>query len=376
MVKNANNKYRTWLEISKGAVENNYSVFRKLIKPETKMLGVVKSNAYGHGLVGFSKILDRLGVDFLGVDSITEAETLRENKIRRPILVLGFTLPENFKLAGRKKIALTVSSLQNLRDMAKKNLPVSVHIKIETGLNRQGFLLSDLPKAVNILKKARNINIEGIYTHFAKAYYPGDRNFTERQIDKFREAVGIFRVAGFRPILHAAATGGVLNFPEAHFDMVRVGIGLYGLWPTEETKRFYARRINIIPALSWKTRINEIQKAKKGETVGYYRTEKLKRDSKLGILSVGYWHGFDRRFSSKGQVLVRGRKARVLGRVSMDMTVIDVTDVSGASAGDDVVLIGRQNNGEVTADDLARTAQTINYEIVTRINPLIQKFYI
>ena len=376
MKKAANNKYRTWLEISKGAVKNNYSAFRKLIKPETKMLGVVKSNAYGHGLVGFSKVLDGLGVDFLGVDSITEAETLRKNNIRLPILVMGFTLPENFKLAARKKVALTVSSLENLEDMAKKNLPISVHIKIETGLNRQGFLVQDLPKVINILKRANHINVEGLYTHFAKAYYPGDKKFTERQIGKFREAVEIFREAGFRPILHAAATGGAMNFQEAHFDMVRLGIGLYGLWPTEETKRVHARRINLIPALSWKTRINEIKMAGKGETVGYYRTEPLKRDSKLAILPIGYWHGFDRRFSSIGHVLVRGRRARVLGRVSMDMTVIDATDVPRVSAGDEVVLIGRQKNSEVTADELARTAQTINYEIVTRINPLIQKFYV
>ena len=340
------------------------------------MLGVVKSNAYGHGLVGFSKVLDGLGVDFLGVDSITEAETLRKNNIRLPILVMGFTLPENFKLAARKKVALTVSSLENLEDMAKKNLPISVHIKIETGLNRQGFLVQDLPKVINILKRANHINVEGLYTHFAKAYYPGDKKFTEWQIGKFREAVEIFREAGFRPILHAAATGGAMNFQEAHFDMVRLGIGLYGLWPTEETKRVHARRINLIPALSWKTRINEIKMAGKGETVGYYRTEPLKRDSKLAILPIGYWHGFDRRFSSIGHVLVRGRRARVLGRVSMDMTVIDATDVPRVSAGDEVVLIGRQGESKITADDLAKKAQTINYEIVTRINPLIEKFYV
>lgn len=372
----ANDKYRTWIEISKSAVKNNYRTFRKLLRPRTKLLGVVKSNAYGHGLIGFSKILEHLGVDWLGVDSITEGLALRQNRIRCPILVMGFTLPQNFAVAAKQKISLTVSTFENAKVLARKNQRCSIHIKIETGLNRQGFLVRDLPKVIKILKKASHLEVQSLYTHFAKAYYPKDKNFTEAQIRRFQEAGSLFRKAGYRPMLHAAATGGTLNFPQAHFDLVRIGIGLYGLWPTPETEKAYQKKISLTPALSWRTRINEIKKAKKGETVGYYRSERLRRDSKLAILPIGYWHGFDRRFSSVGRVLVRGQKAKVAGRVSMDMTVIDVTDIPAAKPGDEVVLIGKQGYNEITADDLAQTAQTINYEIVTRINPLIQKFYI
>lgn len=372
----ANDKYRTWIEISKSAVENNYRAFRKIIKPHTKLMGVVKSNAYGHGLIGFSKILNRLGADWFGVDSIMEADALRQAGIKKPILVLGSTLPENFSWAARKKIALTISSFENARILARKNLPLSIHIKIETGLNRQGFLVRDLPKLVALLKPSKHLEVQGLYTHFAKAYYPKDKNYTVKQITKFLAGAARFHGAGYQPMLHAAATGGTLNFPEAHFDMVRIGIGLYGLWPTAETEATYAKKIRFLPVLTWKTRINELKPAARGETVGYYRTERLKRNSKLAILPIGYWHGFDRRFSSRGQVLVRGKKARVMGRVSMDMSVVDVTDIPGAQVGDEAVLIGRQGGAQIGADDLAKTAQTINYEIVTRINPLIQKFYV
>ena len=376
-MKFVNDKYRTWIEISKSALESNYLAFRKLLRPQTKLLGVVKSNAYGHGLIGFSKALDNLGVDWLGVDSIVEASALRANSVRGPILVMGFTLPENFALAARQKISLTLSTFENAKILAQKKSRLAIHVKIETGLNRQGFLVRDLPKLIRILKHARGVEIEGMYTHFAKAYYPGDKNFTEQQIKKFQAAVALFRRAGFKPILHAAATGGTLNFPEAHFDLVRLGIGLYGLWPTEETRRSHAKKIHLLPVLSWKTRINEIKTAFRGETVGYYRTERLKRNSRLAILPIGYWHGFDRRLSNVGQVLVRGQTARVMGRVSMDMTVIDVTDVvPAARVGDEVTLIGKQGYNQIGAEDMAKTAQTINYEIVTRINPLIQKFYV
>ncbi len=376
MSKIASEKYRTWIEISKSAVKNNYQAFRKLLKPETRLLGVVKSNAYGHGLIGFSKILHHLGVDWLGVDSITEASTLRQNRISCPILVMGFTLPDNFAVAAKQKISLTISTFENAKVLAQKNQRCSIHIKIETGLNRQGFLVRDLPKVMELLKKASHLEVQGLYTHFAKAYYPKDKNFTVQQIKEFQQATLLFRKAGYRPMLHAAATGGTLNFPQAHFDLVRIGIGLYGLWPTDETKRVYAKKIHLRPALSWKTKINEIKKAKKGETVGYYRSERLRRDSKLAILPIGYWHGFDRRFSNIGHVLVRGQKAKVAGRVSMDMTAIDVTDIPAVKPGDEVVLIGKQGYNEITIDDLAKMADTINYEIVTRINPLVQKFYV
>lgn len=369
-------KYRTWIEISKSAVKNNYQAFRKIIKPQTSLLGVVKSNAYGHGLVGFAKILDQLGTDWLGVDSITEADNLRRNGIKQPILAMGYTLPQNFAIAARQKIALTISTFPNLKFLIKKKFQIPIHIKVETGLNRQGFLLEDLGKVISILKKADQKNVDGLYTHFAKAYYPGDESFTKKQIQKYKQAVSVFHKAGFRPILHAAATGGTLNFPEAHFDMVRVGIGLYGLWPTEETRQVYKNRVRLTPVLSWKTRITEIKTALKGETVGYYRAEKLKRNSKLAVLPIGYWHGFDRRFSSIGHVLVHGRKAKVVGRVSMDMTVIDVTAILNTKAGDEVIIIGRNGRNQVVADDLAKIAKTINYEIVTRINPLIERFYI
>ncbi len=368
---------RTWIEIDKKAIAENYKTFRKLAGVNCSLMAVVKSNAYGHGLIVFSKAAEKQGVDWFGADSIVEALALRKNGIKKPILVLGHTLPERINEAALANIGLTISNHIALRALGKlKNNFPKIHLKIDTGMHRQGFYVENLPDVISFLKsKLPQVKIEGIYTHFAAAKNPAFPSNTSHQIEEFKKAASIVESAGFKPIKHAAATSGAVAFPESHFDMVRIGIGLYGLWPSTEAKLAFSDKIKLAPVLSWRTIIGEIKEVKKGGRVGYDFTEKLNRNSRIAILPVGYWHGYPRALSSVGRVLIGGKRAKVLGRVSMDMTAVDVTDINNAKVGDVVTLIGRDGKDRITAEELAELSGTINYELITRINPLIERVY-
>lgn len=370
---------RTWLEIDRKALKNNYQTFRKIIPKKTQLMSVVKSNAYGHGLNDFSQEMEKLGIDWFGVDSAVEALSLRRKGIKKPILILGHTLPEMVEEVTKNKISLTISSFEALENLKKINSKekAKVHIKVDTGMGRQGFLLKDLQKVLSKVKSLESkIEIEGLYTHFAAAKNPAFPKYTLGQIDEFKEWAEVFKKAGYKPINHAAASSGTLIFLQSHFDMVRVGVSMYGLWPSPEVEAYCKDKYKLVPILSWKTVIGEVKTLKKGSQVGYDLTEELQKDSQVAICPIGYWHGFNRAFSSIGRVLVKGQRAKVLGRVSMDMIIIDVSGIKGVKVGDEVVVLGKQGKEEVTADELAHLAGTINYEIVTRINPLIKKLYI
>jgi alanine racemase len=341
-------------------------------------MAVCKSNAYGHGLYDLAPVVQEIGVDWFGVDSIVEAVTLREKGIRKPILVLGYTLPSRYGEAVEHRISLTLSSLESLRALRRfrDSGRIRVHIKIDTGMHRQGLLPSQWGSAVDLLRKSpRGIALEGIYTHFAVAKDPEERDYTDHQIEEFEKALRLFIGAGYHPIRHAGATAGLLNFPEARYDLVRIGIGLMGLWPSAQTRKAWQSIIDLRPALVWRTLISEVKALSRGMGIGYDLTETLSRDSIVGICPIGYWHGFPRSLSGGGEVLVRGRRAKVLGAVSMDMIVVDLTEIRGASVGDQVTVIGCDAREEITAYDVSRKAGVSHYELLTRLNPLIQKFY-
>lgn len=385
---------RTWIEIDKKAIKNNFNIFREFISSKTALMAIVKSNAYGHGLIEFAKEMEKLGADFLGADSIIEAIHLSQSGIKKPILVLGYTMPGRIHEAQENNISLTVSSFEALKPIVafKSGDPISgrasgrsikIHIKVDTGMHRQGFLPDDMKKVCEILKKNPGIVFEGIYTHFAMAKNPSFPQETNKQIGEFEKALKIVESFGFKPIRHASATSGTLLYPVAHYDMVRIGIGLYGLWPSKEVQRVFTTRLKLEPVLSWKTIIGEVKSLPAGGGVGYDLTEKLPKNSKIAVCPIGYWHGFGRVFSSVGNVLVKGERAKVLGRVSMDMITIDISRIKNVKVGDEVVLIGRQagkylpaGRQEITADELAYLSDGVNYEIVTRTNPLIKRVYI
>lgn len=367
---------RTWIEIDKKAIAHNYRVFRSIIDKKTKLLAVVKSNAYGHNLIEFSKEQERLGADFLGVDSVVEALTLRKEGIKIPILVLGYTLPEMLTEAHNKNISITVSNFESLSSVIKTKLAIKIHIKVDTGMSRHGFLENDISEVLKKLRNDKNIIVEGLFTHFSMAKNPSFPAHTNSQIEKFEKWKEAFLKADYKPIFHASATSGTLLYEKAHFDMVRIGISLYGIWPSRESEAFMENKITLKPVLSWKTVIAEIKKLPKGSKVGYDCTETLKKDSVIAVCPIGYWHGYPRALSSIGKVLINEEKAKILGRVCMDIVMIDVTDIKNAKVGDEVVLIGKSGINKITADDISTLLDGSSYEFLTRINPLIKRIYV
>ncbi len=368
---------RTWIDLDRAALAHNVLTFRSLLPPDCRLMAVCKSNAYGHGLYDLAPVLQEMGVDWFSVDSIVEAATLRDKGLHKPILVLGYTLPSRFAEAAKHGVSLTVSSFENLRALARLRgtRRLKIHLKLDTGMHRQGFLPPRWEEVLRLVRTCgRRVELEGIYTHFAAAKDPGRRDYTEQQIEEFERAIVCFREAGLRPIRHANATAGVLNYPRAHYDLARVGIGLMGYWPSSETKRAWEKQVVLKPALSWRTIISETKTLGKGMGIGYDLTETLRRRTAIGICPIGYWHGFPRSLSRVGEVLVRGRRAKVLGTVSMDMIVIDLGRGDGIRVGDVVTVIGRDGRDEITVYEVAGRAGVSHYELLTRLNPLIQKF--
>lgn len=346
-------KYRTWLELDQKALDYNVRKIRSFLAPQTKLFAVVKSNAYGHGLLDFSRLAKKSDVKGFCVDSTVEGLELRKNGFKEPIIVLGATLPPLFKLAYKSGLILTVSSWEFLSALAKICPQLPFHLKIDTGMHRQGFFINDLPKVLDFIKN-QNLNLIGFFSHLAM---PKNIRFSGGQLAGFMEAESIINSYGFKNLTrHLAATGGILLGKDYHFDLVRCGMGLYGCWD------------GFKPVLSWHTLISEIKDLKKGDYVGYDLTEKINSPTRAAILPVGYWHGFDRGLTKIGEVYIKSCPARVLGRVSMDMIVVDITNIN-CQVGDIATLIGPKN----PATMMAQKINTSPYEIVTRINPLIKK---
>lgn len=378
--------HRTWLETDLSAISRNAATLKSLLAESASLMAVVKSNAYGHGMAESAAAALRGGADWLAVDELAEALELRAAGIKAPVLVLGFTLPQLYAHAAAKNVSITISSLDSLQALAKakpaaKGKRLKVHLKLDTGLHRQGVPEALVQQAVRIVSGegfAANAVLEGAYTHFAAMEDPAREGYSRMQAESFRSSVAQLRAKGFAPLTHASASSGILFSKDYHFDMARAGIALYGLWPSPEIEAHMRRadpKLSLVPALSWKTVIGEVKLVERGSRIGYDLTYEAPRDLRIAVMPVGYWHGFPRSLSNAGEVLVGGRRCKVLGRVSMDMAVIDVTDVPSAKQGDEVVILGPQGRDRISAEDIAARAGTINYEIVTRINPLIPRIF-
>ena len=374
-MKNKLNQLRTWIEIDARAAKKNYDTFRKLVGKKVMLWSVIKSNAYGHGLYAFSKIADEFGIDGFCVDSIVEGLSLRKAGIKKPILILGSTLPQRFDEAAKNKITITISNFEALCALARGKHPPDFHLKIDTGMHRQGFYVEDIPKVIAALQKGKK-NIKGIFTHFASAKDINFPTYSDEQLKNFKKAIALFEKAGFKNLVkHASATGGALIDQKHHFDAVRIGIGLFGLWPSKELEVQLGDKIKLEPVLSWHAVVSEVKKMKKGDYVGYNMAERLPRDMAVAIVPIGYWHGLPWSLSGSGEVLIKGRRARILGRVSMDMIAIALS--APAKPGDIITLIGRDGRAVITAEELAAKAgSTFNYELLTRLNPLMERVII
>ncbi len=371
------------VEIDSSVIAQNYRALRGLVGSRTKMLAIVKANAYGYGIVKFASLMQQLGVDWMGVGSMQEARTLREQGIRTPILVLVGAIDAVFlQEAIDLDVTVTIASDEGIEAVASltpdEQQKLSAHLKIDSGMHRQGFLFSDIEQVLSRLRSLQiplNI-IAGVYTHFGAAEDPGDRTATETQIASFEEVVRKLQGAGLQPLVHAATTTSTLIYPHARYDMIRVGAGLYGIWPSEESRKAFESSLLIKPALSWKTAINDVKRIQSGCKIGYDFTGSVQRDSKIAVLPVGYWHGYRRSLSNVGHVLIRGQRAPIVGRVAMYITAVDVTDIPDAGVGDEVTLVGRDGGEEITLEQVGTWAGTLNKDIVCGIHPDVSRKYI
>jgi len=364
----------TWVEISRAALASNLAVFRGMIGRDRLLMAVVKADAYGHGARLIASTALEAGADWIGVFLPEEGAALREAGVRAPVLVLGPTPPASIDAALAADLRLTVPSIDAARHLASgRAVGATVHLKLETGTNRQGLSADELPEAVRALEGA-GARIEGAYTHFADIEDTTDHAYAEAQLDRFEGCLRALESLGAKvPMPHTACTAAAILFPRTYFAMARVGIGMYGLWPSKETQvsanAVGRNRLGLEPVMTWKTRIAQIKQLRPGEYVGYGRTFRTTRETRLAVLPVGYADGYARSLSNAARVLVRGVRAPVLGRICMNLSMVDVTDVPDATPGDEVVLLGRQGEEAITAEDLARIAGTINYEIVARAAP-------
>ncbi len=374
-MQNLSKKYKTWIEIDRYAIKHNYDAFRKIMKPETKLMAVVKSNAYGHDIVQFSKELDNLGTDFFAVDEAREAFLLQDAGITKPILVLGYIEPDLLEDVVKKEISFVVSNFNILdRAIALKHLNPKIHIDVDTGLGRLGFLESDREKVLEILTR-EGLAVEGISTHYSYAESPSHNYYTDMQTEIFEKWISAFREKGFDPIKHASAASGCILGDKYHFDMVRIGIGLYGHWGSRELRDWAKDKIELKQVMTWKTVVAEVKAKPKGSFLGYDLKKCIERDSMIATIPVGYWQGLTGIATNLGEVLIKGKRAPIYGRVSMDMTILDVTDIPGVAIGDEVVLVGYQGEDCISTDELKYRLEMINYEFVTRINAQIPRIY-
>ena len=378
----------TWIEISKSALKQNILGFRKLIPRDTKLISVIKANAYGHGLAQVSEIVQDQ-TDYLAVINLEEARLSRKLEIKTPIIVLGYILESEKDIlwAISEKVEIVVNSLSHAERISKiiSNSSggadcLKIHIKIDTGMGRMGIMPENSVSYVKQISHFPYLKIKGIMSHFADV--SNHKDYTQEQLKKFEDIkFQLFREKLFKdykeePIWHIAKTEAILFFPKSHLDAVRLGIGLYGILPDKkavDTVLNLYPDFELKPALCWKTQILQIKNYPKEEYVGYGCTYKTKRETRIAILPVGYYEGYDRGLSNKGEVLIRGKRCPIIGRICMNMCMADVTAIHEAKRGDEVVLIGKQGKEEITSDEIAKKLDTVNYEIVARINPKIKR---
>jgi len=355
----------TWVEINLDAIVNNVKNIKKLIGEKKELMAVVKGNAYGHDILEVSSVLLNNGATRLAVARLEEGIFLRKAGITVPILILGLTLKKQAELLVSYDITPTVCEYEMIEKLSesafKEGKIVKVHLKVDTGMGRIGICPNHVLNFIKKLKVLKNVQIEGIFTHFSVAD-ENDKTYTEKQFRKFMEVLTVLEKEGIRiPAKHVGNSATLLDLPHMWLDLVRPGISVFGLYPSREVQK----TVKLIPAHSFKTRIVFLKELSTGESIGYGRTYTTKKKrTVVASLPVGYADGYNRLLSNQGEVLVRGRRFPVIGRVCMDQTMIDVTNLPQVEIGDEVVLWGRQGQEEITVEEIADKIGTINYEIV------------
>ncbi|MFA6512149.1 MAG: alanine racemase [Patescibacteria group bacterium] len=360
----------TWVEVSRAALKANYEALLSAVSENILLMPVIKSNAYGHGLLQVARALPKKRRWGFVVAETDEALLLRRVYPRERILLLSNFAFEDIPDLAAKQIDLAVYTEAQLPQLRRAQ-HAHIHVKVDTGTTRTGFLPRDLKLVARFLQQHKDIALAGVFSHFADS--EGSKSaFTTTQIHRFKKALTELP----RPeISHIACSAASLRYSKAHFGAIRPGIALYGLWPSESTKKA-ASALALKPVLEWKARVLQTKAVPAGTTIGYGRTYAMKRKGKVAVLPIGYGDGFDRALSNTAEVLVRGKRAKVAGRVCMNVTMIDVSHIPGVKTGDEVVLIGKQGKEEVSVEEMAKHAGTINYEITTRIRESLPRIIV
>lgn len=384
-------RYPLWAEIDLSAIEHNFLEIKKKIGPETGVIAVVKANAYGHGSEAVAHRLDKAGADAFGVARLCEAVALRNSGITKDILIFGYTPAEYAPELVRYNITQEVFSFSYAQEL-NNNISgfgdkLKVHIKVDTGMGRIGLIPSrlkgeikdhnpdknELSAAVFGITSLPSIKVTGIFTHFA-ASDSLDKTSSRKQLAIFKDVIAALAAQGIDiPIKHAANSAAIMEMPEAYFNMVRPGIILYGLYPSNEVDR---KQLELIPAMQLKATVSQVKSVPSGYKVSYGETHVTTKPTVLATIPIGYADGYSRKLSSAGVMLVRGQRAPVVGRICMDQTIIDVGHIDGVQRGDEVVIIGSQKGQTVSADAMAMQLETINYEIVSTLMARVPRVYI
>lgn len=377
-------------EVDLAALAHNIRELRHVTSPVAEMMAVVKADGYGHGAIPVARVAMANGADRLAVARINEVIQLRKGGIEAPLLLFGYCAPDYVRHLvdhGAGASVASLASAQQLSEAAGRlGVQLTLHIKVDTGMGRLGVVSDALLEnnvtiegmnraAHEILAVARlpHLTVEGIYTHFACAD-SADKTSARKQLSLFLELLELLKKEGFEvPLRHAANSAATIEMPESHLDLVRPGIAQYGLWPSADTDR---RLIDLKPVMSIKSTVIQVKDVPAGFTISYGSTYTTPEPTRIATVPVGYADGYDRVLSSRGAMLVRGVRAPVLGRVCMDLTMIDVGHINGVETGDEVVLLGKQGDETISADEIANLVNTINYEVVSSITARVEKHYI
>lgn len=366
------------VEISSKNLLHNFRTLKNYVHPTIKMISVVKANAYGHGLEEVVQVLDD-ATDYFAVDDIEELRKVRKISLK-PVIVLGYVQKSELEEIVFLNAELCIYDLERLlilNGLGKKFKKVKVHIKIDALLGRQGILLSELEIFIQQLKKMDSIELAGVYSHFANIEDTTDFSHAQKQIDEYQKGIKLFHLYGYNDFqTHLSSTAATLVYEKnlGLQSMVRIGIGLYGLWPSENVRESFEKQgVSLKPVMRWISHVAQVKKVPSGFSIGYGLTYVSSRPMSIAVIPQGYSDGYDRGLSSKGEVLIRGMRCPVIGRVAMNMFVVDVTHIPDVKVEDEVVLLGSQGNEKISAEEIGQNIGTINYEVVARISPLLPK---
>ena len=365
----------TWVEVDLDAIADNVRALKAWVGPQVELMAVVKANAYGHGVVPVARVVIENGATRLAIACVDEGVQLRQAGVTAPILVLGYSPAWEAPRIVAGGLTPTVNTWELALALAETSAAMGVvtpvHVKIDTGMGRFGLLPDEALGFVQGLVALPGLSLEGIWTHFASAD-ESDKSYTYRQMRVFREVLNVLKAHGISARCHHAAnSAATLDMRDAHLDMVRCGIVLYGISPSAEV----SRGVKLRPALSWKSRVGRLRCLPAGSAISYNCTFTTDCSTNVALVPVGYADGLSRRLSNNGEFLVRGSRARILGRVCMDQCVVAVVGTHGVCQDDEVVLIGRQNGAEITADELAARCDTVAYEVVCGIGNRVPRLY-